>query len=438
MLWRTIGRVVEAKSLLPEQNSASVKLNILTLAPTMFFADYGAHVRIFEEVTILQTLGHQITILAYPNGRDIEGIQVKRCWGLPFNYRIIVGSSRHKIYLDVLLGIMAVWHALRYKPDIIHAHLHEGALLGWLLSKLTGAPLVFDFQGSLTSEMIDHNFLRPGGLRHKFLRWLETRIDHAADVILTSSTHAAYLLVEKFGVSAPKIYPTPDCVNARIFCPDNFSDNDKRRLKKSLNLPLDKKIIVYLGVLTPYQGIDKLLEALTLLARANTDYHLLLMGYPDAGQYRQKVKAMGLADSVTFTGKIPYQDAPRYLALGDIAVAPKISATEGSGKILNYMALALPTVAFNTPVSREFLGDGGIYAMEVSGAALAEALQKALSKSTEERARLGQYLRQRVRRNFSWQAAGEQIDAIYHALLTGEPLPATELWAAHHKLSGNP
>jgi hypothetical protein len=136
------------------------KLNVLMLSPTMFFADYGAHVRILEEVTTLQKLGHTITILAYPNGRDVAGINVKRCWGVPFNYRVIVGSSRHKIYLDVLLSAMSLLHVLRYKPDIIHAHLHEGGLIGWVLSKITGAPLVFDFQGSLTSEMIDHNFFK--------------------------------------------------------------------------------------------------------------------------------------------------------------------------------------------------------------------------------------------------------------------------------------
>ncbi|MBC8254427.1 MAG: glycosyltransferase, partial [Ardenticatenia bacterium] len=133
------------------------------VAPTMFFADYGCHVRILEEAVTLRQMGHRVTILAYPNGRDVAGLDVRRCWGVPFNYRLIVGSSRHKIYLDVMLAVKAVWHALRHKPDIIHAHLHEGALLGWFLSKITGAPLVFDFQGSLTGEMIDHHFLRGRG-----------------------------------------------------------------------------------------------------------------------------------------------------------------------------------------------------------------------------------------------------------------------------------
>jgi glycosyltransferase involved in cell wall biosynthesis len=150
------------------------------------------------------------------------------------------------------------------------------------------------------------------------------------------------------------------------------------------------------------------------------------MGYPGVARYQAKARKLGLTQDITFTNKIPYEQAPRYLALGDIATAPKLSATEGSGKILNYMAMALPTVAFNMPVSREFLGDGGIYATEHSSEALAAALNRALDLSDEERARLGQYLRQRAVRYFSWEWAGEQIEAVYLALLAGEPIPVPQ------------
>jgi glycosyltransferase involved in cell wall biosynthesis len=425
---------LEVCDILPEQNSSTKNLDILMLAPTMFFADYGAHVRILEETLTLQNLGHRVTILAYPNGRDIEGAPVRRCWGVPFNYRVIVGSSRHKIYLDVLLGAMSVWHGLRHKPDIIHAHLHEGGLMGWVLSKLTGAPLVFDFQGSLTAEMVDHNFLSVHSPFYKILRWLETRIDHAADVILTSSTHAAHLLVDTFGVPADKINPTPDCVNADIFSPERFTAAERQQLKTALGLPEGKKVITYLGVLTPYQGIDLLLEALLLLRQTRQDFHLLLMGYPGVERYQIKARQLGLADWITFTHKIPYEEAPRSLVLGDLAVAPKISATEGSGKILNYMAMALPTVAFNLPVSREFLGDGGIYAAETTGQSLAAALNRALDLTPAERIRLGDYLRQRVIRHFSWQRAGEQMEAVYHALLAGQPVPSASPKPSAHRI----
>jgi glycosyltransferase involved in cell wall biosynthesis len=230
----------------------------------------------------------------------------------------------------------------------------------------------------------------------------------------------------------------PDCVNADIFCATNFSTEEKAALKTQLGIPADKKLIVYLGVLTTYQGVDKLLEALKILREGRHDVHLLLMGYPAVARFQAHAEMVGVSDLVTFTGKVPYQEAPRYLALGDIAAAPKISVTEGSGKILNYMAMSLPTVAFNMPVSREFLGDGGIYATEINSSALAAALNRALDLTPDERNRLGQYLRQRVITHYSWERAIEQIEAVYQALLSGEPLPtANHLPATPHSLSEN-
>jgi len=394
------------------------------LAPTMFFADYGSHVRILEEAVILRKLGHRLTILAYPNGNDVAGLDVRRCWGVPFNYRVIVGSSRHKLYLDVMLAIKALAHVMRDRPDIIHAHLHEGGLLGWLLSKLTGAPLVFDFQGSLTGEMVDHHFLSQDSWAYGPLLWLETRINRAAPVLLTSSQHAADLLEREFGVPEGQcVYPTPDCVNADTFSPGVLSDTDKEALREELGIPRGKQVIVYLGLLAEYQGTGLLLEAIQLLKGERDDFHLLLMGYPSVEHYREVAADLGVSDLVTFTGRVPYQDAPRYLALGDLAVAPKTSATEGSGKILNYMSMALPTVAFDTPVSREYLGEWGLYASERTAQALAVTLRQLLDTQNTQRVDLGRRLRGRAQTLFSWDRVGEQLTAVYRALAEGEPLP---------------
>lgn len=396
---------------------AEMPLHILMLAPTMFFADYGCHVRILEEANVLQRMGHRVTILAYPNGRDIAGLHVERCWGVPFNYRVIVGSSRHKVYLDVMLALKSLSYVLRNRPHIIHAHLHEGALLGWWLSRLTGAPLVFDFQGSMTAEMIDHHFLSgPNSRLYRPLRWLEQRIDQAAPVVLTSSLHASKLLAEEFGVPTERIVPLPDCVNPDTFSPQIISQEEKIQLKHALRIPPDRQLIVYLGLLTEYQGIGLLLEAVREMAVRRADFHVLLMGFPHAF-YQARALEMGIADRFTFTGKIAYEHASRYLALGDIAVAPKLSATEGSGKLLNYMSMALPTVAFPVPVSREYLGEWGIYALECSASALAAALEEALNMNVAARTQLGERLRERACNSYSWHRAGEQLVGIYQRLL---------------------
>ena len=386
--------------------------DVLMIAPTMFFADYGCHVRILEEAVALRKMGHKITILAYPNGRDIAGLDVRRCWGVPFNYRVIVGSSRHKIYLDVMLGLKALGTVLGHRPTVIHAHLHEGALIGHVLSKLRGVPLVFDFQGSLTGEMIDHHFLRRESVFYRPLRRLEWLIDRFPAAVITSTHHAADLLLNEFECPPQKVYPVPDCVNVEIFRPGMLSAAEREALRIQWGIPSGQQVVVYLGLLAEYQGTGLLLEAATRVVAARPDTHFLIMGYPNVEHYRAWAGNLGLRGHVTLTGQLPYEEAPRYLALGDVAVAPKISATEGSGKILNYMAMGLPTVAFPTPASREYLGDLGIYAREVSVEALAEALLLALRDPVEAAERGGK-LREKVVNKYSWEHGGRLIREVY-------------------------
>ena len=408
-----------------QQNAAVNKsYNILMLAPTMFFADYGNPVRILEEAVALKQRGHRVTILAYPNGRDIANLDVRRCWGVPFNYRIEVGSSRHKVYLDVMLALKSLGYVLKNKPDIIHAHMHEGALLGWFLSKLTGAPLLFDFQGSLTGEMLDHHFLKKDSKFFKPLSWLEKRIDHLPKAILTSSRNAAKLLTADYQVPTGKIHPTPDCANPARFDPAALSNAEKIALKQSLGIPQDKQLLVFVGLLTEYQGVGLMLKALSILKSQRNDFHLLLMGFPSVAYYQETARQLNIADRVTFTGKMPYEHLVPHLAIGDIAIAPKLSATEGNGKILNYMSMALPTLAFDTPVSKEYLGSLGLFPKSRSAESLAERIAHALDMSPAEKAELGQALRQQVIAHYTWGKVGSQIETVYQAVLAGHPQPA--------------
>jgi glycosyltransferase involved in cell wall biosynthesis len=175
--------------------------------------------------------------------------------------------------------------------------------------------------------------------------------------------------------------------------------------------------VVYLGLLTDYQGTALLLEAAQILKRRGVDAHFLIMGFPNIPHYQQLAVELCVADQVSFTGKVIYDEAPAHLALGDIAVAPKLSSTEGCGKILNYMAMALPTVAFDLPVTREYLGTLGVYARETGDPiSLADAIASLLD-DPGRRTELGQKLRERVGRHFSWERAGRQLLSIYDGVL---------------------
>jgi glycosyltransferase involved in cell wall biosynthesis len=142
-----------------------------------------------------------------------------------------------------------------------------------------------------------------------------------------------------------------------------------------------------------------------------------------------QAQMLGIERNVILTGRIPYALAPIHLALGDAAVAPKLSVTEGSGKLLNYMAMSLPTVAFDTPVAREYLGVHGFYALRGDVQSLADHLLSALN--TPER---GGLLRQRAMQHFDWLRAGQQIAAVYGRLIEAQRTGAVRrTWIATQK-----
>ncbi|MCA9926044.1 MAG: glycosyltransferase family 4 protein [Anaerolineales bacterium] len=397
-------------------NKGKRPLRVMMIAPTSFFSEYGGHIRIYEETRALQDLGHEVTIVTYYKGNDIPGFDIRRTAPLPWHTDYEVGSSRHKLAFDLYLSVQSLIEGLRVRPDIIHGHMHEGALIGGILSRLLRVPLVFDFQGSLTAEMVDHGFLRRNGrvypLVHRLERFISRRLPQA---LLTSSIQANRLLQDEFRVPASMIHPLPDCADTQRFDPAKTPETRKQQLRRRLNIPDDHLIVAYLGLLTDYQGIPHLIEAAARLKQAGEKIHFLIMGYPSVAHYRQLAARKGVASHVTFTGKVLYKNAPTLLSLGDIAVAPKMSTSEGSGKLLNYMALAQPVVAYDSPVHREYLAEWGVYAPSGDVAAFTREIMQ-LSHDANRRAYLGKKLRQRAVSHYSWRQAGERIEAVYENL----------------------
>ena len=186
-------------------------------------------------------------------------------------------------------------------------------------------------------------------------------------------------------------------------------------LRERLGL-VGKRVVVYLGVLTEYQGIDDLLAAWPRVMAAVPDAHLLLMGHPNVERYRARAAELAPPGSVTLTGRIDYGETPAYLALGEVAVSPKHVSTEANGKLLNYMAMGLPSVAYDGPVSRELLGEAGVYAPMRDVAALAAALIGLLRDPHEQKLR-GQALRERAVAHFGWPALGRRLVDVYRTCL---------------------
>ncbi|MGE5262333.1 MAG: glycosyltransferase family 4 protein [Acidobacteriota bacterium] len=392
---------------------------VLMIAPTSFFLDYGCHVRILEEARILQKKRHRVKIVTYPIGRDIRDLDIERTLPIPIRPRHEVGPSRSKVLLDVLLAIKSLQVATRFQPQVIHAHLHEGALIGGVLSRLLRVPLVFDLQGSMTSEMLDHRFISPHSPIVPIVRGLESGIDRLPHAILTSSHNAAHLLATDFQLPLSKITVLPDCVHTDTFEPvdDGERAEKMRALQARLNIPRERRIVVYIGLLDEYRGTGVLLDAAAQLIGRGVDAHFVIIGFPNIDRYQARALELGISERVAFPGRVPYGEVPLWLSLGDVAVEPKMSATEAAGKVLNYMAMGLPIVAFDIPVMREYLGETGVYAPLGDATGFADQIQVLLQEPSRARA-IGIALRARANECYSWEHAGREIERVYTELVS--------------------
>ncbi|NOZ72644.1 MAG: glycosyltransferase family 4 protein [Chloroflexi bacterium] len=378
-------------------------MRILAIAPTGFFTDYGCHIRIRGHLQALQGRGHEVHLVTYPAGRTLPSLPTTRP-PLPWARTMPVGSSRRKIFLDALLLPTLSLAAFRFRPDALYAFLHEGALLAWLLSRWQRIPVLFDYQGSLTAEMLDHHFI---SARSPFLSWLEKLerwIERQPQALFPSSQTTYNLLLQR-GLPQERLHLLPDSVDPDLFHPQA----PDLTLYRRLGLDEQKAVVAYLGLLAPYQGVDLLLQAMAHPLLRNAPIQLLMMGFPRVEHYQNMAKHLGVADKVRFTGAIPYTEAPRYLALADLALAPKLSTTEGSGKLLPYMSMALPIVATDTPVHRQYLGSHAIYAKTATAEGLAQAIRSALDSLDALRAEAKQ-LRAIVEQRYTWDQAGVLLE----------------------------
>ena len=126
---------------------------------------------------------------------------------------------------------------------------------------------------------------------------------------------------------------------------------DATRRRSELGLD-GKKIIISVGRLVHRKGQDKLIQALPIILRDIPNAHLLLVGEgPYRAHLEKSVEKLSLKESVTFVGRIFYDDLPSYLSAADVFAMPSRSRffgleVEGLGIVyLEASACAIPVVA---------------------------------------------------------------------------------------------
>lgn len=385
---------------------------VLHIAPTPFFADRGCHIRIRGIVVALEDLGIENLVCTYPIGRDVRGVRSVRTSRIPGYTKTEAGPSAFKYIADLLLVFTAARQIRKFRPEVLHCHLHEGVLVGWaarLLALKWRLPLVFDMQGSLTGELTAHGYFARRRFLRKVFERLEKSIVSLADLYFCSSQASADLLVTRFERDTSRVNVVRDGVDAA----DPSQDGPG-----TYPAPIgtdERTTAIYTGGLTESKGIGMLQEIFLEADRRQLPVRFVVIGYPTES-LEAFVNEHGLENRCILIGQVPYEQLMRYLRFADLALEPKAGGSgEASGKVVNYMAAGLPVICFDTPNNRDMLADNGYFAKDDTFGAFVDQVAKAIGNQDEAQARGAGGVQQTLDR-FSWQAGAKTIIEGYSTL----------------------
>ncbi len=240
----------------------------------------------------------------------------------------------------------------------------------------------------------------------------------ASDLVACVSEEVADQLV-RLGVREDRVLVAPMSVDPERFTPAASGADVRERYGLG-----DAVVIGWTGSFRRFHGLDRLLDSVAALGDAGVRAHLLLVG---DGQERGLLEAhaqdLGIADRVVFTGAVPHEQIPSFLAAMDAAAvtADRAEAFHYSPlKLREYLACGLPVVAPAAgEMGRDFVSGRELLVYEPDRpGALADALL-ALLGDPELAKRLGNGGRELVVAKYSWD---RQLQKVLDAL----GLPAGE------------
>jgi PEP-CTERM/exosortase A-associated glycosyltransferase len=307
------------------------------------------------------------------------------------------------------------------RPDILHAH--SPALTGAAAARIAGRfriPFVYECRAFWEDAAVDHGTAREGGLRYRATRGLETWVCRRADALTTICEGLREDLVGR-GLPPERITVIPNAVDAAQFAPAAAAPEE---LARKLGLA-GRSVLGFIGSFYGYEGLDVAVDALPLVVAQVPDAALLLVGGgPQEAALRERSAALGIADRVVFTGRVPHDEVGRYYDLVDVLVYPRHSMrlTElvTPLKPLEAMARRRMFVASDVGGHRELIRDGvtGTLFRAGDARALAEAVVRLLHGRESWPARLDA-ARAWVARERTWQASVARYEPVYERLLAG-------------------
>jgi glycosyltransferase involved in cell wall biosynthesis len=394
------------------------RLNICMLAACPFPANIGTPGAIREIAEAIAGRDHEVHIVTYHLGQDIpvNGPHVHRIAPWQPQEQITVGPTKQRPFYDLQMVFKTLEVIRRYRCDLIQAHGYEAALAGLICRSVTGLPVLYTGHNTMADELPTYKFIRPKWLALGFGKLLDAFVPRTCDRCLPHSLNMErFFRGMRLGTRAEPAVPFAIDVDAVVRAAD---DGSRARGRYGLG---DRPVIAYAGTLDAMQRVDLLLDAMTHVSRQEPRATVLvLVTNPIAehlNEFRRGAAERGLGDRVVLTDPLTLPEVPGVLSAADVCVAPRPATPGMSIKLLNYMALAKPSVLFASSTTHGLVHrDNVMLAAPDTTEAFGQAILDVL-RDDGLRQRLARRGHDFVRDNHDGRVVAGQICAAYYRTL---------------------
>lgn len=346
-------------------------MRILLIAPQPFYSERGTPIAVRLLAETLCADGHQVDLLTYHLGQDIAcpNLRIVRCAAVPGIRDMPIGISLKKIVCDVSLSLRLLQMLWTTHYDVVHA-VEESLFPAALLSLFSRRRLVYDMDSLLSEQVADKwRALKPltfvlGAIERMAIRKCDRVLAVCEDLAVKVRAY----------VPGERVVVLPD-----VPMPRSAASAVQEQLRKHVRD--DETLLLYVGNLEHYQGVELLLQALPQVDR-NRSYKLIVIGGESGHieQHQGKARELGIADRVLFLGPRPVADLAYYLEQADILVSPRSMGQNTPMKIYSYMQAGKAILATRIRSHLQVLDDSCALLTEPTPAALAAGLTRLLGE----------------------------------------------------------
>ncbi len=395
------------------------KMKACIIAYTFYEVDF----RVRRYADTLVNAGYDVDVFALrrkgqSRRENLNGAIVYHIQHREYNER---GLLSYLVRMTLFLAKVFFWVSAKqfqHRYRVVHIHNPPDFLVfSALVPKILGAKIIFDIHENLPEFYCAKFKKKPDAFLVNSLLLLEKMATQYSDLTIVAHDMLRKRVIERDGIPEKNCVALLNYPSMTLFKPT---------LKKNNN---EEFKIIYPGTISYQHGIDIAIKAMSIVKQEAKFIKLDIYGSSRSAAYYREltmlIRDLGLSETVSFHGVVPFDNMCTILAEADIGIVPKRGGVFGSEafstKILEFMAAGLPVVVSKTKIDEYYFDNSMVMFFEPEDHVdLAKCILE-LSRNSEKRKMLARKGKEFIEKN-NWEIKSQKYLSIINKL-TEKPGP---------------